>query len=91
MMKFDLNKYHSINNPSLVSGGFKHLFCFFFLWICLGFESSRLYSQTTGSMFTFDGIDDRVTIPAHPSYAIGSGNFTNEFWMQLDGLYSGSD
>ena len=90
-MKFDLNKYHSLNNPSLVSGGFKHLFCFFFLWICLGFESSRLYSQTTGSMFTFDGIDDRVTIPAHPSYAIGSGNFTIEFWMKLDGPYSGSD
>jgi hypothetical protein len=83
-MRFDLNKYHFLNNPSLVSRGFKHLFCFFILWICLGFESSQLYSQTIGSMFTFDGVDDRVTIPAHPSYALGAGDFTIEFWMKLD-------
>ncbi|MBP7166853.1 MAG: hypothetical protein KBB64_04295 [Bacteroidia bacterium] len=84
MLKSDLHKYHSINNPSLVSGGFKHLFCFFILWVCLGGESSHLYSQTTGSMFTFDGVDDRVTIPAHPSYALGAADFTIEFWMKLD-------
>jgi PKD-like domain/Concanavalin A-like lectin/glucanases superfamily len=52
----------------------------FYLMLNVSFGNS----QTIGSLFSFDGVDDRVTIPAHPSYAIGSGNFTIEFWMKLD-------
>ena len=45
------------------------------------------YSQSLGGMFHFDGMDDVVSIPSHPSYTIGTGNFSLEFWMRMDSSY----
>ncbi|MCD4819136.1 MAG: LamG domain-containing protein [Candidatus Cloacimonetes bacterium] len=32
-------------------------------------------------MLDFDGIDDYVEIPNHPSYSFGTDNFTVSFWF----------
>lgn len=31
----------------------------------------------------FDGLDDRATIPAHPAYNVGTGDFTLEAWVTI--------
>ncbi|HNF72849.1 MAG TPA: LamG domain-containing protein, partial [Chitinophagaceae bacterium] len=58
--------------------------------VLISFFSIPAYSQSLGSMYAFDGVDDCVSIPAHPSYAIGTADFTIEFWMKLDSTAQGS-
>ncbi len=40
-------------------------------------------SGTCNTGLTFDGTNDYVKIPNHTSYAIGTGNFTIESWINL--------
>lgn len=35
-------------------------------------------------MLTFDGVDDRATMPHHNSYDLGTGNFTIEAWISIN-------
>ena len=56
-----------------------------------GFNHGSLQNGTTfsigmvGAAFSFDGVDDYVSVPASASLDVGAGNgFTLEFWMRPD-------
>lgn len=51
---------------------------------------SQSFAQTTNIGLSFDGTDDRVTIPDHAAYNLGTGAFTVEAWVKANLLQSAS-
>lgn len=51
------------------------------------------YTSTNGGAIVFDGTNDYVTIPDSPNWDFGTGEFSIEMWIYLDGAqpanYSG--
>jgi hypothetical protein len=47
----------------------------------LGFASAKV-----GSGFSFDGLDDYLSVPDSTDWDFGTGDFTIEFWTRLDEL-----
>ena len=45
-------------------------------------NSVDLTITTACHALSFDGVDDRVTIPNHSAYNVGNGNFTIEAWIK---------
>ncbi len=59
--------------------------------IALDGISFRAKSCAPNTSLQFDAIDDVVTIPFHPAYAFGTGDFTMEATVKYDNINSGMD
>ena len=47
-------------------------------------ENGVSYSSTDGGYLIFDGSDDFVSFTASSDFAVGTGDFTSESWIQLN-------